>query len=52
VWYWDTTVLTVELEGAVQVLVAELRVKSMGQVEQVLMEVPEQVKQVVSHLAQ
>lgn len=51
-WYSDTNPLTVLLEGAMQVLVVELRVKSVGQEEQELMDVPEQVVQVTSHLPQ
>lgn len=39
-------------EGAMQVLVVELRVKSEGQDAQELMEVPEQVEQVTSHFPQ
>jgi hypothetical protein len=35
-----------------QVLVFVSRVKSVGQLEQELMDVPEHVRQVVSHLAQ
>jgi hypothetical protein len=38
--------------GWTQVEVAVSRVKSVGQVEQELMELPEQVEHVVSHLAQ
>ena len=41
-----------EVSGAMQVEVVVLSVKSLGQLEQELMELPEQVMQVVSHLAQ
>lgn len=39
-------------DGGMQVLVVEFMLKSVGQLEQELIDVPEQVEQVTSHLAQ